>query len=66
MVDLDGPLQTVDTVTGTSTTELNSTVQVRLTEDPTITVPSGEVTITDVGDGTVKRNRERWCGLDQT
>ena len=30
-----GPVHTVFTVTGTSTVELNSTVQVRVTSDPT-------------------------------
>ena len=48
-----GPLHTVSTVTGTSTAGLNSTVQVRLGEDPAITVPTGGVTVTAVGAGTV-------------
>ena len=47
-----GPLHIVSTVTGTSTDGLNSTVQVRLGEDPAIIVPSGGVTVTTVGAGT--------------
>ena len=50
-----GPLHTVSTVTGTSTDGLNSTVQVRLGEDPAIIVPSGGVTVTAVGVGTEVR-----------
>ena len=47
-----GPVHTVFTITGTSIAELNSTVQVRLWEDPTNAVP-GYVTLTEVGVGTV-------------
>ena len=47
-----GPLHTVSTVTGTSTDGLNSTVQVRLGEDPAIIVLEGGVSITAIGDGT--------------
>ena len=50
-----GPLHTVSTVTGTSTDGLNSTVQVRLGEDPAIVVPSGGVAVTVVGPGTEVR-----------
>ena len=52
-----GPLHTVSTVTGTSTDGLNSTVQVRLGEDPAIIIPTGgvRVTVTDVGAGTEER-----------
>ena len=48
-----GPLHTVSTVTGTSTDGLNSTVQVRLGEDPAIIVLDEGMTVTDVGAGTV-------------
>ena len=48
-----GPLHTVSTATGTSTDGLNSTVHVRLGEDPAIIVPTGGVTVTVVGAGTV-------------
>ena len=48
-----GPLHTVSTVTGTSTNGLNSTVQVRLGEDPAIIIPTGGVTVTAIGAGTV-------------
>ena len=47
-----GPVHTVFTVTGTSTVGLNSTVQVRLGEDPAIIVSTGGETITEVGAGT--------------
>ena len=50
-----GPLHTVSTVTGTSTDGLNSTVQVRLGEDPAIIVPTGRVTVTLDGPGTEVR-----------
>ena len=48
-----GPVHTVFTVTGTSTAGLNSTVQVRLGEDPAIIVSTGGETSTVVGAGTV-------------
>ena len=49
-----GPVHTVVTVTGISTTGLNSTVQVIETADPTgrIGLSGTLVTVTDVGDGT--------------
>ena len=47
-----GPVHTVFTVTGTFTAELNSTVQVRLGEDPAIIASTGGVTTTKVGAGT--------------
>ena len=49
-----GPVHAVVTFTETSTNELNSTVQVKVTVDATgRTGPTGTlVTITDVGDGT--------------
>ena len=50
-----GPLHTVSTVTGTSTDGLNSTVQVRLGEDPAIIVPTEGVTVTLDGAGTEER-----------
>ena len=52
-----GAVHLVVTVTGISTAGLNSTVQVRLGEDPAIMVPIGVVTITEVGAGTVGKNR---------
>ena len=48
-----GPVHTVFTITGTFTAGLNSTVQVRLGEDPAIIVSTDRVTITEVGAGTV-------------
>ena len=48
-----GPLHTVSTVTGTSTDGLNSTVQVRLGDDPAIIVLDEGMTVTAVGAGTV-------------
>lgn len=51
-----GPVHTVFTVTGTSTAGLNSTVQVRLGEEPTIIVPTGVVTITVNGSVTIKHD----------
>ena len=44
-----GPVHTVFTATGTSTAGVNSTVQVRLGEEPAIIVPSGVVTFTVKG-----------------
>ena len=46
-----GPVHTVFTVTGTSTAEPKSTVQVRLGEEPANIVPTGAVIITEVGAG---------------
>ena len=40
-----GPVHTVVTVTGTSTVGLNSTLQVRVTADPTAMVPLVMVTV---------------------
>ena len=54
IVTLSGPLHTVNTVTGTSTAELNSTVQVRVTTDPIFICPWG-VTLTARGAGTEGR-----------
>ena len=51
-----GPVHSVFTVTGTSTAELNSTVQVRVTLEPAIT-PSGAMIITPVGAGTKGRRK---------
>ena len=51
-----GELHSVLTVTGTSTSELSSTVQVRLGEDPAIIAPTGEATVTEVGSGTETSN----------
>ena len=48
-----GPVHTVFTATGTSTAGLNSTVQVRLGDDPAIIVFIGGETSTVVGAGTV-------------
>ena len=55
-----GPVHTVLTVTGTSTAGLNSTVQVRVTSDPTgwIGLIGSLVTVTEVGAGTVLINTE--------
>ena len=47
-----GPVHTVFTVTGTSTDGLNSTVQVRMTELPTVMMPDGLLVILTVGVGT--------------
>ena len=49
-----GPVHTVVTVTGTSTAGLNSTVQVKIGEDPDIIImePIGGVTVTVMGAGT--------------
>ena len=49
-----GPVHSVTTVTGISTTGHNSTAQVTLTADPTgrIGLSGTLVTVTDVGDGT--------------
>ena len=44
-----GEVHSVVTVTGTFTAGLNSTVQVRLGEDPAIIIPIGAVTVTSVG-----------------
>jgi uncharacterized protein (UPF0333 family) len=52
-----GPVHSVLTVTETSTTGLNSTMQVRVTLEPAIT-PSGAVTVTAVGAGTEGRKTE--------
>ena len=51
-----GPDHTVLTVNGTSTAALNSTLQVRVTSDPTGRMGLTEllVTVTDVGAGTVR------------
>ena len=46
-----GPVHSVFTVTGASTAGLNSTVQVRMTLAPAITL-NGAVTVTAVGAGT--------------
>jgi hypothetical protein len=51
-VVISGELHSVLTITGTSTAGPNSTVQVRLGEDPAIIVPTGGVTVTVVGAGT--------------
>ena len=51
-----GAVHSVVTVTGTSTAGLNSTVQVRLGEDPAIVVLIRGGTITAVGAGTVGRS----------
>ena len=51
-----GTFHLVVTVTGISTAGLNSTVQVRLGEDPANMVPIGGVTVTEVGAGTVGKN----------
>ena len=55
VVIISGPVHTVVTVTGIFTARLNSTVQVRLGEDPAIMVPIGGGTITEVGAGTEGR-----------
>ena len=47
-----GPLHTVSTVTGTSTDGLNSTVQVKLGDDPAMIELDGGVTVTAIGAGT--------------
>ena len=54
-----GPVHTVFTVTGTSTAGLNSTVQVRVTGDPTGRIGLGRslVTLTEVGAGTARMMR---------
>ena len=49
-----GEVHTMFTVTGTFTAVLNSTVQVRLEEDPAIIMPGG-ITLTVVGVGTEER-----------
>jgi hypothetical protein len=49
-----GPVHSVLTVTGTSTSGLNSTAQVRVILAPAIT-PTGAVTVTAVGAGTEGR-----------
>ena len=51
-----GPDHTVITVTGTSTSTLNSTLQVRVTSDPIGRMGLTELlaTVTDVGAGTVR------------
>ena len=54
-VVISGEVHSVVTFTGTSTAGLNSTVQVRLGEDPAIMVLIGGGTITEVGAGTVGR-----------
>ena len=46
-----GPVHTVFTVTGTSTDVLNSTVQVKITEPPTVMV-DGLLAMSTVGVGT--------------
>ena len=51
-----GPFHTVFTVTGTSTAGLNSTVQVRLGEEPAIIVPTGVATFTVNGSVTKKHD----------
>ena len=59
-----GPVHTVFTVTGTSTDELNSTVQVRATSVPAVMIPGGLLVIltfegVGTGEGERKRERER-------
>ena len=51
-----GPVHTVFTVTETSTVELNSTVQVRVTVDPIVTGFVGTVVILILGTGTVHQH----------
>ena len=55
-----GPVHTVFTVTGTSTAGLNSTVQFRVTLDPTgqMGLTGSLVMVTDVGGRTRGQNRE--------
>ena len=55
-----GPVHTVLTVTRTSTAGLNSTVQVRVTSDPTgrIGLTGSLVTVTEDGAGTVLTDTE--------
>ena len=50
---ISGPVHTVFTVTGTSPNGLNSTVQVRVTELPTVMMPVGSLVILTVGKGTI-------------
>ena len=59
-VTLSGPVHTVFTVTGTSTAGLNSTVQVRVTSDPTgrMGLTGLLVTFTEVGAETAWRQEE--------
>ena len=54
-----GPVHTVFRVTGTSTAGLNSTVQVKVTADPTgrTGLAVSLVTVTDVGDGTNQKKK---------
>ena len=52
VINPSGPLHSVITVTGTFTSGLSSTVQVRVMEDPTIGTTGG-VTVTLVGAGTI-------------
>ena len=51
-VVISGEIHSVLIFTGTSTAGSNSTVQVRLGEDPAIIIPTGGVTVTSVGAGT--------------
>ena len=59
-----GPVHAVFTVTRTSTTGSNSTVQVRLGEEPAIIVPTGVVTFTVNGSVTTKHNFSNMSVLD--
>ena len=53
VINTAGPVHTVFTITGTSTTGLNSTVQVRVTSDPTGWMGlTGSLEITTIGIGT--------------
>ena len=52
VINPSGPLHSVVTVTGTSTSGLSFTVQVRVIEDSTIGTTGG-VTVTLVGAGTI-------------
>ena len=47
------------TVTGASTDESTTTVQVRMTVVPTVTMPGGLEVMLTVGGGTKERERER-------
>ena len=53
LVNLSGPVHIMFTVIGTPATGINSTVQVRVTEDPTMTEPL--VAVTNLGAGTVNK-----------